>query len=156
MIKDAHSDTQLLTIQCQRVSQHRYCSAPRPIASHNFSQPQIIPHRTTQGYPLRIAATEVVVEESPMDTELVTKLLPKLNYPAVVAALKEIADQVDPKPPTIPTELPEELSASVLEALHHVLFNIHIIEGELVCPDTGRKFPIKQGIPNMILHEDEI
>ena len=40
---------------------------------------------------MRIAATEVVVEESPMDTELVTKLLPKLNYPAVVSALEEIA-----------------------------------------------------------------
>jgi uncharacterized protein YbaR (Trm112 family) len=44
----------------------------------------------------------------------------------------------------------------VLQQLHHVLFNIHIEEGHLICPDTGRKFPIKQGIPNMILHEDEV
>jgi multifunctional methyltransferase subunit TRM112 len=111
---------------------------------------------TTKGYPLRIAATKIVVEDSPLDFELVTKLLPKLNYPAIVAAVQEIADQADPKLPEIPDDLPEELDASVLEALHHVLFNIHIVEGELICPDTGRKFPIKQGIPNMILHEDEI
>lgn len=93
-----------------------------------------------------------------MDSELVTKLLPKLNYPAIISAVQEISDQTDPKPPEIPNELPsgEELDASVLEALHHVLFNIHIVEGDLICPDTGRKFPIKQGIPNMILHEDEI
>jgi multifunctional methyltransferase subunit TRM112 len=30
------------------------------------------------------------------------------------------------------------------------------VEGILLCPDTGRKFPIKDGIPNMILHEDEV
>jgi multifunctional methyltransferase subunit TRM112 len=28
--------------------------------------------------------------------------------------------------------------------------------GHLVCPDTGRRFPINDGIPNMILHEDEL
>ena len=56
----------------------------------------------------------------------------------------------------IPGELPEDLDEATIEALHQVLFNVHILEGELVCPDTGRKFPIKQGIPNMILHEDEI
>lgn len=107
---------------------------------------------------MRIEAEEVVVEDSPLDTELVTKLLPKLNYPAVVTAVQEISCQIDPKPPELPKELPEvpELETSVLEALHHVLFNIHIIEGALICPDTGRRFPIKQGIPNMILHEDEI
>jgi multifunctional methyltransferase subunit TRM112 len=34
--------------------------------------------------------------------------------------------------------------------------DLHVLEGNLVCPDTGQKFPIKEGIPNMILHEDEI
>ena len=72
--------------------------------------------------------------------------------------MQDISDKVE-SVPELPGELPpagEELEAPALEALHHALFNIHIIEGELVCPDTGRKFPVKQGIPNMILHEDEI
>ena len=30
------------------------------------------------------------------------------------------------------------------------------MEGELECPETGRKFPIKRGIPNMLLDEDEV
>jgi multifunctional methyltransferase subunit TRM112 len=114
---------------------------------------------TTKGYPLKIEATQVVVEESPMDSDLVKKTLAKLEYSAVVTALQEIADATDPKPPEIPTELPAdggEIESSVLEALYHVLFNIHVIEGDLICPDTGRRFPIKQGIPNMVLHEDEI
>lgn len=28
-------------------------------------------------------------------------------------------------------------------------------EGNLVCPETGRKFPVVKGIPNLILNEDE-
>ena len=35
-------------------------------------------------------------------------------------------------------------------------FQIEIDEGSLECPETGRKFQIKQGIPNMLLNEDEI
>ena len=94
-----------------------------------------------------------------MDAELVSKTLPKLDYSAVLGAVREIADKVDPsKLPEIPQEQPEgdEIETSVLEALYHVLFNVHVMEGSLICPDTGRRFPIKQGIPNLILHEDEI
>jgi uncharacterized protein YbaR (Trm112 family) len=42
------------------------------------------------------------------------------------------------------------------KTLFLALFEIHIIEGTLICPDTQREFPIKDGIPNMILHEDEL
>ena len=43
-----------------------------------------------------------------------------------------------------------------LHDVHHVLLEVQVIEGDLVCPETGRKFPIKDGVPNMLLHEDEI
>jgi multifunctional methyltransferase subunit TRM112 len=124
------------------------------LLTHNFLQSNV--RGTTKGYPLKIVPTEILVEESPVDIELVRKMLPKLQYAAVVGALADISHKVDPKLPAIPIELPEDLDEATLESLHHVLFNVHILEGELVCPDTGRKFPIKQGIPNMILHEDEI
>jgi len=112
---------------------------------------------TKDGYPLQIEAAEVVVEDSPFDLDLISGIIPKLNYDAIIAGLRQLADKVDPKPADIPEKLPEgDINTATLEALYHVLFNIHVIEGHLVCPDTGRKFPIKQGIPNMILHEDEI
>lgn len=44
----------------------------------------------------------------------------------------------------------------LLKSLHIILFDLHILEGHLICPGTGRKFPIRNGIPNMILHEDEM
>ena len=63
---------------------------------------------------------------------------------------------------------------SLLSELHHLLFEVHVIEGFLICPESGnpkpissvaifmidiyagRKFPIHDGIPNMLLHEDEV
>ena len=39
---------------------------------------------------------------------------------------------------------------------HHVLLEVEVINGDLVCPETGRKFPVNDGIPNMLLNEDEI
>ena len=42
------------------------------------------------------------------------------------------------------------------KTLFCALFEIHVMEGTLICPDTEREFPIKDGIPNMILHEDEL
>lgn len=59
-------------------------------------------------------------------------------------------------------DLPQKLDPSYhsrddafLRALHHALLEVALVEGALVCPETGRKFPVKKGIPNMLLHEDE-
>ncbi|KAE8077585.1 hypothetical protein FH972_016137 [Carpinus fangiana] len=39
---------------------------------------------------------------------------------------------------------------------HHALLELHLEKGALVCPETARRFPVNQGIPNMLLLEDEI
>jgi multifunctional methyltransferase subunit TRM112 len=33
--------------------------------------------------------------------------------------------------------------------------NVHVVEGTLTCPVTGREFPIIDEIPNMLLEEEE-
>jgi multifunctional methyltransferase subunit TRM112 len=43
-----------------------------------------------------------------------------------------------------------------LKRLHHVLLEVDVVTGSLVCTETGRKFPIAAGIPNMLLNQDEI
>jgi multifunctional methyltransferase subunit TRM112 len=133
--------------------------------------------RTEKGYPLIIEATHIQQAEvsSPMNRPMLLKLLPKINYDALVQACRQLAPQIilssatdSSKNVAIP-DLPETLPPSILEessnnnndddllvSLHKVLFDIHIVEGFLICPDTGRRFPIKNSIPNMILHEDEI
>lgn len=58
--------------------------------------------------------------------------------------------------------LPETMSETVqqdddfLKTMHKVLLEYEVEEGELICPETGRKFPISKGIPNMLLQETEV
>nr|GFA50660.1 multifunctional methyltransferase subunit TRM112-like protein At1g22270 [Tanacetum cinerariifolium] len=59
----------------------------------------------------------------------------------------------------LPEDLPDQTvleSDEFLKKFHHALLEIHLEEGVLVCPETGRKFPVNKGIPNMLLHEDEV
>lgn len=105
---------------------------------------------------MTIEATEVTVEKSPIDREMLKRTLPKLDYEALRQACHQLASNV-PDMPDLPLECPEQLDDETLaENLHKVIFDIHVIEGTLICPDTGRRFPVKDSIPNMILHEDEI
>jgi len=104
---------------------------------------------------------------------MLERLLPKLDYGAVVQACRQLKEHLEGRAeggndgssstiqvPVLPEDMPtkEQLSdnETLVSDLHRVLFDLHVIEGNLVCPDTGRKFPVKDGIPNMILHEDEL
>jgi multifunctional methyltransferase subunit TRM112 len=91
-----------------------------------------------------------------VDREMLQRTLPKLDYGALRQAVIQLSDSV-PDIPELPLECPQQLEDEILaKNLHKVLFDIHVIEGALICPDTGRRFPIKDSIPNMILHEDEL
>ena len=59
--------------------------------------------------------------------------------------------------------LPEEVTESMLQSdedflrhFHHALLELILEEGALVCPETGRRFPVHKGVPNLLLHEDEV
>ena len=43
-----------------------------------------------------------------------------------------------------------------LNYIHHILNEISIEEGSLLCPNCGREYLIKNGIINMVLNDDEI
>ena len=106
--------------------------------------------------------TTVRCEESPVDKEFLLGLIPKVDYSALRSAVRHMGPHCDPPLPDLPEVLPSavgdvpSLDDATISILHRVLFDVYLVEGYLVCPDTGRKFPVKDGIPNMILHEDEI
>ncbi|KAJ0582763.1 hypothetical protein HanHA300_Chr04g0155651 [Helianthus annuus] len=59
----------------------------------------------------------------------------------------------------LPDEVPEQTvveSDEFLRKFHHALLEVHLEEGALVCPESDRRFPVNKGIPNMLLHEDEV
>lgn len=70
-------------------------------------------------------------------------------------------DRSDSPVPTLP-DLPKVLPANwesdeaFLEKMHFVLQDILLMTGALVCPESGREFPVEKGIPNMLLHDDEV
>ena len=85
--------------------------------------------------------------------EFISRMIPKLDWPVLVKAADTIG-----KNDNLPKEiLPEyENDSDFLRKVHHILLEVDIVNGELICPETGRKFPINNGIPNMLLNEDEV
>ncbi|KAL7438763.1 hypothetical protein ACHAXH_006244 [Discostella pseudostelligera] len=137
------------------------------LLTHNFLKSNV--KGTEKGYPLNIEVTTIRCENppSPVDKEFLLNLLPKINYDALRQAVQQIAPHCNTPIPELPEELDsillndqtninQEMNNAMIDNLHRVLFDIYLVEGYLVCPDTGRKFPVKECIPNMILHEDEI
>eukprot|EP00752_Nemacystus_decipiens_P012658 g11212.t1 len=104
------------------------------------------------GFPLGIEVVKTEEHELEFNAEFICNMLAKLDWPALraAAAALEAGD--------LPEEVTEEIKGDeeTLRRIHHALMEVHLVEGELVCPETGRKFPVRQGVPNMLLHEDEI
>jgi multifunctional methyltransferase subunit TRM112 len=109
----------------------------------------------TNGYPLKIESTNTEVIESEFDEEVTRAMLAKIDWECLKSAAQDLSlsllDGMDDAIKVI-----GEMSEEGLRSMHHILFEVHVIDGELVCPESGRKFPVQDGIPNMLLHEDEV
>merc|ERR1719354_386954 len=107
----------------------------------------------TQGYPLLIRATEVKTSEIDFNSEFITSMVSRIDY----TALKKAVEMLE-MPNLLPAEVCDDYANNekFLKKLHHVIMEIDVIDGELECPQSGRKFPISRGIPNMLLNEDEV
>lgn len=101
----------------------------------------------TNGYPLSIDASNIEEIPSEFNRALVERMLVKINIAALQSALADIHSDII---------VDSSSSEENLLKLHRALFEIHVNDGFLICPESGRRFPIKDGIPNMILHEDEV
>ncbi|GJE94128.1 Trm112p-domain-containing protein [Phanerochaete sordida] len=105
---------------------------------------------TTNNFPLRLQDAAVELRDAEFNAEFVRGFLPRLEWKALVGAARELGDK------SLPEEMPEMVDEEFLQKLHHVLLEIHIDEGAMVCPNCGHVYPIANGIPNMLLAEHEI
>lgn len=106
-----------------------------------------------KGYPLRIEATQVEVKETEFNPEFVQNMLERLDWDCLRAAAAQLGKKESVLLPEQPAHAEDE---SFLKLLHHLLVEVVVVEGYLVCPESGRKFKIDHGIPNMLLNEDEV
>jgi len=122
------------------------------LLTHNMLTSKCMKAVTT-GYPLGINASDVRVSEVEFNPDFVSKMIPKVDWSVLWNAAERIGQLEG-----LPKEIVEnyENDHDFLKKAHHVLLEVDIINGELICPETGRKFPINNGIPNMLLNEDEV
>ncbi|KAJ7594935.1 Trm112p-domain-containing protein [Mycena floridula] len=104
----------------------------------------------SNNFPLQLKDVEIETREAEFNPEFLKTFLPKLEWTALVEAARQIGDT------SLPLEQPEMLDEEFLQKLHHVLLQIHIEEGVMVCPNCQHNYPISNGIPNMLLAEHEI
>lgn len=145
---------------------------------HNFLSSRFLKN-VNAGYPLKLMATTINAREQEFSPEFIVRMLPKLEYDVLRQAALSIGHgqdlpEVQPKIATVEgsgdqatasaaapsaedlSKLVQQYDENFLKAVHRNLLEIEIVEGFLECPETGRKFPIKNGIPNMLANEDEV
>jgi len=76
------------------------------------------------------------------------------NKNFVVDQAMEMVGQAGKLPENAPSE--DENDEDLLKKVHHALVEIEVVQGHLECPESGRQFPITNGIPNMLLNENEV
>mmetsp|Transcript_23909 Transcript_23909/g.26537 ORF Transcript_23909/g.26537 Transcript_23909/m.26537 type:complete len:128 (+) Transcript_23909:79-462(+) len=109
-----------------------------------------------QNYPLKVVPTEVEQEESEVNPAFIVRLLNSLDY-SVLYDVATNALGLDTLPEALPEMKEDEPEhEALIQALHTVLLDTHVLAGELQCNKCGRSYPIQQGIPNMRLNEDEV
>eukprot|EP00270_Netrium_digitus_P002193 TRINITY_DN1243_c0_g1_i1.p1 TRINITY_DN1243_c0_g1~~TRINITY_DN1243_c0_g1_i1.p1 ORF type:complete len:123 (-),score=29.31 TRINITY_DN1243_c0_g1_i1:272-640(-) len=106
----------------------------------------------TDGYPLKIEVEKTEVKECEMNPDFLRHIFPKLQWKSFCEAAKTMGVE------GLPDEVDEKMlhDEDFLKKFHHALLEVHLEEGSLVCPETGRKFSVSKGIPNMLLNEDEV
>nr|CAD7570404.1 unnamed protein product [Timema californicum] len=75
-----------------------------------------------------------------------------VGYPLKIEAKDVQVSEIDFNPEFLVRIIPK-LDWS---AFYKAAESVEVIDGELICPESGRKFPINEGIPNMLLNEDEL
>merc|ERR1719203_404071 len=86
---------------------------------------------TRNGFPLAIEVEKMETVEAEYNSDFVVRMIEKLEYPALVGAIESLG-MPDKLPATIPPEFGN--NEEFLRALHHVLLEIEIIDGSLICP----------------------
>ncbi|KAK8861481.1 hypothetical protein IAR55_002302 [Kwoniella newhampshirensis] len=105
---------------------------------------------TKDNFPLAFSDVELVIRPAPENLEFINRFLPKLDWKALVDTARSLGDT------TLPETMPESMTEDQLRALHHVLMEMHVEEGNMTCRGCGHVYPISNGIPNMLLAEHEV
>lgn len=117
------------------------------LLTHNLLTSRFLKN-VQSGYPLKLMVEKFEEINTEYNPEFLQKMLGRIDYEVLKSAAQVCGKQ-------LPESLPDSTQTEDLKTIHKALFDIEVISGTLICPDTGRKFPISDGIPNMLCNEDE-
>jgi len=121
------------------------------LITHNLLACHVKNCTQTKGFPLAFNDIRVETREAEFNSEFLKSFFErKVDWDALVNAAKQLGDT------SLPVERPEMVDDDFLKLLHHVLLEIHVEEGEMICPNCKHVYKIRDGIPNMLLAEHEI
>ncbi|KAK9272454.1 hypothetical protein L1049_002827 [Liquidambar formosana] len=120
------------------------------LLTHNMLSSNI--KGVTNGFPLRLEIEKAVEKQVDFNVDFLKNMFVKIEWKALVDASRAMG-YVDLPDQTEPSMLDSD---EFLKKFHHALLELHLEEGALICPETDRRFPVNKGIPNMLLHEDEV
>ena len=106
-----------------------------------------------KNFPFIIIANKVESKASKFDIELTKKLYESLDKMALNEFCKDL-NIVKYDFTKIDDNIKKE--NEFWEYVHKVIDETLIIEGNLKCPNCQREFPIINGIPDMVLRDDEM
>jgi multifunctional methyltransferase subunit TRM112 len=96
---------------------------------------------------------QVETVEADFDAAFLRHILPRLDWPALVTGAAALG--AEPPLPADPPTAEQLEDETFLRALHHALLEVCLAEGALICPGSGRRFPVVKGVPNMLLNDGE-
>lgn len=120
------------------------------LLTHNMLQCHI--KGVQNGYPFKIEAEKIEEHDMEYDPDFLRHIFPRIQWSAFREGAAALGQ--GPFPETVTEEMLHD--DEFLQKFHHALLEVHLEEGALVCPETGRKFLVNQGIPNLLLQEDEV
>ncbi|GMS95767.1 hypothetical protein PENTCL1PPCAC_17942 [Pristionchus entomophagus] len=124
------------------------------LLTHNFLSSRFLKNVTT-GYPLKLTIEEKNVVEAEVDVNFLKNIMVKIDYAVLYDVAKSIGEDENLPSPDATIDL-DSLNKEQLNKLHRVLVCVDVVVGALECPETGRVFPIRDGIPNLLVNEDEV
>ncbi|KAI6210847.1 Protein of unknown function DUF343 domain containing protein [Aphelenchoides besseyi] len=121
------------------------------LLTHNFLSSQFLKN-VQEGYPLVLKATKVEKKEFQYNEQMISNLMQKINYPVLLEAARSVGVETD-----LPAQLPTDskTNSEFLKKVAEIAMAVEVVDGELECPETGHRFLIREGIPNMLINEDE-
>ncbi|CAD5226088.1 unnamed protein product [Bursaphelenchus xylophilus] len=122
------------------------------LLTHNFLSTQFI-KGVKEGYPLNLKSNSTEKKEFEFDPVMMVKLLPKMQYPVLLSTAQNIGIDVSGLPSQLPDNWKED--HDFLKKAAELALGYEIIDGELECPESGKVFKIKEGIPNMLIDRED-